>query len=312
MRIPINVAFAPLSRRTARWIVLWVFGLATTTLLIGLWGRAVSADEGTLRDGLRAAVHSDVVAAEMYQWLVEALAVGSGADRAEVASVLEDIGRAHATEVAVETVIDRTVDAALAPPGMASTIDVGAALQPVGMEMAQRLASAGVDVQPDIVTAVLEQLEPVVVAADYGAGIGGAVSTARSVLTTVAVVASLVLVASGTAAVLLADDRLVMTRSLVSRIAVSAFTFAVVTRIASWALDPEGGRSPIAAGGAVVLRSNGGLLIGIAAAGVTIVTALGVVIVRRRNGLRSGDGSPVAVVLDDEEDPTGERVLIHA
>lgn len=307
-----NIAFASLSRRTARWVVLWVFGLATTTLLIGLWGRAVSADEDALRASLRAAVHSEAVAAQMYEWLVETLAIGSGTDEAQLASVLEDVGRAQATEAAIETVIDRTVAAALAPPGTASTIDLGTTLQPVGTEMAERLSSAGVAVEPALVTATLEQLEPVVVAANYGAGIGAAVSTARSVLTTVAVVASLVLISSGTAAILIADDRLVMTRTLVSRIAVSAFTFAVVTRIASWALDPDGGRSPIAAGGAVLLRSNSGLLIAIAAAGVLMGTALGIVIMRRRKSVRPDRGSPVAAVLDEDEDPTGDRVLIHA
>jgi|GEM_PF-2536633 len=166
--------------------------------------------------------------------------------------------------------------------------------------MAEQLAEAGLDVPADSVTEALAELEPIVIAAQRGT-IAGAAATARGVLTTVAVVATLVALASGGLAIVLADDRIAMARTLVLRVAVGAVTFVIVARIGAWALDPERGRSSIAAGGSVLLRSNSALLVAIAVAGAVAGAGLGAYRVRRRRT----EPPPQPVEASDDDHAAG-------
>ncbi|CAN5344271.1 hypothetical protein BH24ACT7_BH24ACT7_00700 [soil metagenome] len=271
----------PPTRRFVSWLLLYVFGLSVTTLLVGVWGRAVSGDEAALRAGVRAAVEAELVADRVEDWLVEAIGAGSSVAGTPVADTLQRLGSSPEMGSAVDTLVTAIVDGAVAEPGTVAAVDVGSALAPVGRVMAEQLAEAGLDVPADSVTEALAELEPIVIAAQRGT-IAGAAATARGVLTTVAVVASLVALASGGLAIALADDRIAMARTLVLRVAVGAVTFVIVARIGAWALDPERGRSPIAAGGSVLLRSNSALLVAIAVAGAVAGAGLGAYRVRRR------------------------------
>ena len=130
-----------------------------------------------------------------------------------------------------------------------------------------------------------------------------AVWGARGALTVAALAATLIAIASGGLAVLLADDRIAQARTLVFRVAIGAMTFVLFARIGAWALDPAAGRSPVAAGGAALLRSQTGLMVAIMAAGALAGTGLGVYAVRRRR-IAAAQSDP-SVELD--EDPTAER-----
>ena len=112
---------------------------------------------------------------------------------------------------------------------------------------------------------------------------------------------------SGAAAVALADERIRQLRALVIRVGISAISFAVIIRIGGWAVDPEGGRSPIAAGGAVLLRSNGHVLAAVALGTAVVAAGMSIFLLRRR---RSQPATPEPV---DPSETTGEQpVLVGA
>jgi len=106
---------------------------------------------------------------------------------------------------------------------------------------------------------------------------------------------------AGGAALVLNEDRVRQLRSLAIRIGVSAMTFAIIIRIGAWAVDPAGGRSPIAAGGAVVLKSNGHILAAVAVGAATAATAISLGLVRRHGP------QPIPSGPDDTAETTGEQ-----
>ncbi|MBA2336183.1 MAG: hypothetical protein H0V96_00200 [Acidimicrobiia bacterium] len=279
------------SRRAAAWLLLYIFGLSITTLLVGLWGRAVSGDEEALQAGVRAAVETELVSDRMEDWLTQAVGAESSLSDTRVADRLERIGSSAVVGAAIDTLVVAMVDAAVAEPGTATTVDVGSALAPVGVAVAEELGAAGLPVSAESVTEALAGLEPIVLASERGI-ITGAAATARGLLTSVAVVATLAAMLSGGLSIALAGDRVAMARTLFSRVAVGTVTFAVFARIGAWALDPERGRSPIAAGGSVLLRSNTALLIVIAVAAAAATAGLGAYAVRRRR-LEAAASPPV-------------------
>ena len=111
----------------------------------------------------------------------------------------------------------------------------------------------------------------------------------------------------GGAAIMLNRDRIRQLRALAIRVGVSAITFAIVIRIGGWAVDPAGGRSPIAAGGAVLLKSNGHILASVAVGAAVIAAAMSVILLRRRRP-KPTTSDPV-----DISESTGEQpVLVGA
>ena len=288
------------TRRVAAWLLLYAFGLSLTTLLVGVWGRAVSGDEEALATGVRAAVATELVAERVETWLAEA---AGGIPEIEAAATLERVVATPEVAVAVDVLVEAIVEGAVAEPGRSATVDVAAALAPVGRVMAEELSGAGVEVAAEDVTAALSGLEPIVL--DASAQVAGVATTARGVLTVAALAATGVAAVTGGLSVYLADDRIRMARTLLLRVAVAAMTFVLFARIGAWALDPGGGRSPVAAGGAALLRSHTGILMAIMAAGALAGSGLGVFAVRRRRtGLVAVDGT-----FEGDDEPTSERVL---
>jgi hypothetical protein len=290
-----------IARRFATWLLLYAFGLSVSTLLLGVWGQAVSGDEGALATGVRAAVGTELVAERMETWLTEA---AEGMPEAEAGAILQRVATTPEVATAVDVFVEAIVDGAVAEPRRAGTVDVAAALAPVGRVLAEELAASGVAVSSEETTAALSGLEPIVL--DVSTQVAGVATTARGVLTVAALAATGVAAVTGGLSVFLSDDRIRMARTLLFRLAVAAMTFVLFARIGAWALDPGGGRSPVAAGGAALLRSHTGILLAIMATGALAGSGLGVYAARRR---RTGD---VAVVGTDdgEDEPTAERVLI--
>lgn len=261
---------------------MWVFGLATTVLLIGMWGRSVSSDEAAIAGGARAAVEAEAIADRVEDWVADGLAATAGAERAEVADALVGIGDTPQAHQAVGTIVEQAVAVAFAEPGSSAAIDVRTAMAPLGPVIGERLRDSGVPAPQEEVDAAIARMPDLVLSSGVDSAIAGAANRAHGLLTRVVVVAGLVLLLSGGVAVALSEDRLRMLRKLAVRIAVSALTFAVILRLGAWALDPEGGRSPIAAGGAVLLRSNGLLLPLLAAANLGAAFAITAAVRRRR------------------------------
>ena len=64
-------------RATLPW-TLWVFGLSTTLLLVGLWGRAVTVDDDVIARSTEAALSADLVTERVYDWIGSGLVAATG------------------------------------------------------------------------------------------------------------------------------------------------------------------------------------------------------------------------------------------
>ena len=286
----------PTPRAFTRSLALWLFGLCTTLMLIGLWGRAVTTDETTLADSARAVLQSELLNRRLDDWLTSALTEAGSVAPGTTEGLVATMVASPELDRAIDALVDSVVEASLAPPDQVSRLDLAPAVEQLEPAIDRALAHAGAPIDASTVTSGLGDLS--LTSRDLALasrGVGGA----RVFLTQVVLIAGVGLLLTGGAAIRLSDDRLDQVRSLCWRIALSGFTFSLILRLGAWAVDPSGGRSPLAAGGAVILRSN---------LHIPVVVTLGAVIagllflVRRR---RSVDVPA--------EDSTGEHpVLIDA
>jgi hypothetical protein len=267
---PVSSPKPPRARAISLAVVLWAFGLATTTLLVGVWGRSVANDSSTLTASALAALDPDTVAAQVAEWVASEAAGLPGVESTVTEIVIQGVSRSAASRVAIESIVTDVVEAASAPPGSSAVIDVAAAIEPLRPALIESMQAAGVEASPAEVDAFLRSIEGLVLTSAEQTATSGAISSARSALTTVMVAGAAGLVMFGTAAVRLSDDRSRMVRSLANRLMVSALTFALFLRIGAWAVDPGGGRSPLRESGAVLLSSNMAVLLGVASAGLAV------------------------------------------
>ena len=267
-------------RRVTLAVALWVFAISTTVLLVGIWGRSVTGDEATLQASAEAVLETEVVTDRVGEWLAEGLAAADGVEAAGVAAAVEAVDEMPAAQRAVDDIVDQVVTAALAPPGSSPSIDVAGALGPVVPDLLRELEANGVATSTTEVEAALEVVDTLTLPVEPSSDSGGVAREARAVLTKVIVVGLLGMLVGGLVAIAVSDDRWGRMRSLASRVAVSAFTFAILLQIGRWATDPEGGRSPLAAGGGVVMGSNWQVLLVVAAGGVAVAFAAGVAVRR--------------------------------
>jgi len=270
-------------------LAVWVFSVCTTLLLIGLWGRAVASDQVTLEESTRAVLESELVNDRVVAWLGEGFAAAearSGSDAARLADRLE---AAPEMQLAVDNLIDVVVTAALAPPGESSVIDVATVLAPVMPIVLESMDQADAAIGLDSIQSTVDELSAVVLPAPAGDEPVSVAAGAVSVLSTVVIMAVIGMLITAGAAMWLSAEPIAQLRALAIRLSVSAVTFAVILRAGSWAVDPSGGRSPIAAGGAVLLASNG-LLLALVALGAGAGAGVLTLWVRRRR-IRS---SPVS------------------
>ncbi len=244
-------------RVTLPW-VLWVFGLATTMLLVGLWGRAVTVDNDAIARSTEAALSVDLVTERVYGWIGDGLAAATGITDAESERVLDGVRGRPAVEGAVDALIDDVVGVLIAPPGAEPSIDVAAALTPLVPEVVSELGQQGIDVSPGTVEAAVEGLDPVTLDIGEAISVGVVIEQATTILTRGVVIAAVVLSVAGSAAVALAEDRLGMVRSLATRVSFSALSFAAFFRVGGWALDPDGGRSPLRRSGSIIIAGLAG------------------------------------------------------
>ncbi len=298
-------------------VVLWAFGLATTTSLVGVWGRSVAADTSTLRESALAMLDPETVSDRVTEWVVSEVATLPGVPRSALEIAVRSVADSPAARIAVASVVTDVVDAANAPPGSESEIDVAGAIEPLRPVVIAALEESGYQASPAEVDKFLRQIEGLVLTSAEQPVSSRTVSTARSTLTTVMFVGAGGLLLFGGTAVRLADDRSRMLRSLANRLIVSALTFALFLRIGAWAVDPRGGRSPVRESGAILLSSNLGEVLGVAIAGLAISAVATISIARlRRSRLRRPVGaehlaeaalSQPAPALDGTPHPTSAR-----
>ena len=203
-------------RITLPW-VLWAFGLATTLLLFGLWGRAVTVDNDSIARSTEAALSADLVSERVYGWIGDGLAATTGITDAESERVLDRVRERPAVVGAVDALVHDVIGALIAPPGSEPSIDVGAALTPLVPEVVSELGRQGIEVSAGAVEAAVEGLDPVTLDLGEGISVGVVTEQATAILTRGVVVAAVMLSVTGIAAVALAEDRFGMVRSLATR-----------------------------------------------------------------------------------------------
>lgn len=296
-------------RRFALAVVLWAFGLSTTTLLVGVWGRSVATDQTRISASVTAALDPETIASQIADWLATGAVDVSNMSEADVEEAVLRTVTSPAVQAAVQSVVEDVVAAASAPPGSSTVIDLRPVLDPLRAELGAGLAAADIEASPAQVDTVLEQVEELVLTSSEPIRESRAVTQARDALTVVMIVGAACLLLFGGVAVRLSGEPLTMLRSLANRLVVSAITFALFLRISAWAVDPGGGRSPIRASGAVLLDSNQGIIWVLALAGVVVSVAAGRLMRRRRRARRSS--APPSHRVQLQPDRAGESADHH-
>lgn len=263
------------ARRGSLSTVLWAFGLATTLLLVGLWGRAVTNDQSTIKDSARSVITSEIAVDRIYGWIEEGAASSGDFDPTTTQLVMSELSQHPEVEAAVDSLVDQFVAALFVENGVDVTIEVTDALVPVIPLIASSFAARGERIDEEAIVAALMEVEDVDLGAGDVAFIARTVNDARSLLSVIVVLAALTLALTGSAAIWLSSDRLAMARTLATRVVLSALSFAVLFRTAAWVLDPTGGGSPVAEGGSILLESNAQVFLFTAAVGGVVGAIVG-------------------------------------
>jgi hypothetical protein len=260
------------SRRFALGVAGWVFGLAATVLLGSIWGRAVVVDTGELADTLSPLAASELVAGRISAWL-EAELTTAGLGEAEAAQAAGRVLAHPGVGPVVEQLVAEGVEAAATGDLGSTSVDVAAILAPASGQITSGLNEAGVPVTDEQVVAALSRLDPIVVRDPADRPLIGAASPLATSLGTAAILGAGLMAISGTAYIAMSRDRLRALRSLVTRFALGALSFAVILRIGSWLVDPEGGRAPFRESVALLANSKWmvPLTIGLGAAGAAVL-----------------------------------------
>jgi hypothetical protein len=290
MELPDTSHLVKRAHSVAHATALWVFGVATTLVLAGLWGRAAITDPLTLGRAAEAVLESRVVQERISEWLVDGMAGLDDAGDAGTAALVAAVGARPEVDEVRDALIDDVVAAALAPPGSRREVDVAAAvalLVPVVLEEVDR---AGLGADPALLERSLTQAGEVVLDGGTGTWLDGLAVRAQTALTRVMVVGLLGMAIAAAGAIWLSEERSRQVRSLILRLGVSAATFALFLRLGAWAVDPAGGRSPLAAGSAALLSARGEILLAVAMA---TAAALGTITVVRRRSSGTDPGLAV-------------------
>ncbi len=227
------------ARRAVLATALWLFSISTTVLLAGMWGRAVASDNGAIEAGARAALESDVVSGLLTGWIADGIASAAvDLPQGTALSAATAVWEYPETTNVLAAAVDELVAAAFPPPGTSVSVDLATALRPLSSVVIVELEPRGVALTSSTIDAALAEIPEVVVGSVTESGLAGAVAVAA------------------------AQDPFRQLRALAIRVALSALTFAILLRLGAWALDPPGGRSPLAAGGSVLLSSNFHVLLG--------------------------------------------------
>ena len=145
------------------------------------------------------------------------------------------------------------------------------------------------------VEAALAQLDPLVIRDPADQPFVGASSPLAANLGTAAMLGAVLMLFAGAAYIVMSMDRMRAFRALLTRFALGALTFAVLLRIGSWLVDPEGGRAPFRE--SFALLANSKWMVPLTIGLVTMAAAIVFRVFRRRvrpaATSRSEDGRPI-------------------
>jgi len=280
-------------------LVLWAFGFATSMLLIGMWGRAVTIDSGTIRDSAAAGIDSDLATERVYTWLEAGIATATGVDEASARSVATAVAERPEFSHAVDVIVDDFIAGLFAEQGERTAVDLEQALAPLVPVVAAEAQRLDIPVEAGRLSSALDEAGSIELDTGEAASVVTVVDEARTFLTKVVMLAAFLLFITGALAVVLSEKRYAMVRSLSTRVVISALSYALMFRVAAWALDPSKGRSPILDGGSVLIGSNGHVFVIAALVAATIGTWGGYVAWRRARAKRVADAAPLRLEDDD-------------
>lgn len=233
----------------------WAFGMSVSILLLSLWGRAVVVDTDTLADSLSPLAGAGVVTDFVGDWMADEM-VDAGADPAMVEPAVDHYLQSSEVGNTLDQLVEETVHAAASSDPAGATIDMAALFRPSVPDTAAGLSAMGFGVTEGQVADVVEQFDPLVIRQPGAEAIVGPNSQTAARLGTAALLAVLALIGFGLGYVAISEDRVGAIRSLATRVAVGALSFAVFLRVGSWVLDPDRGRAPVQETVSVLARSK--------------------------------------------------------
>jgi len=291
------------ARSSALSVALWVFGLATSLFLLGMWGRTVAVDNATIEESARTVIDAEIATERINTWFEEGLATVADIDSDAAHAIAETVESRPEYQHAVDAIISAFVDSLFARQGETTTVDLEEALAPLVPVLVDEFGRRNIPLEESRIEDVLNDAGVVDLDAGEVASMAAVVADARLFLTQVVVMSLLALIVAGSLAVLLAQERFSMVRHLATRVAVAALSYAVVLRLAGWALDPSRGRSPVAGATSVLFASNQSVL-GIVAGVSGAISVAGYWVARRQRRGAVGDSA------DPVDDDTRELASV--
>ncbi len=252
----------------------WIFGIATTVLLISLWGRSVAGDQRVVVEAASELAKAELVTEQVVAWLVGGLDLAPATAQSPVREIVSSPEMQQAAASLVEEVVAAAYEPA-APP-----VDVGEILQPVAPLVTEELQAFGIAATEAQVLESLSRLPPITLAAEQASP--PIAETVKRPLSTATVLAALTMVMAAAFMLTFSQDRLATARGLALRIAVSGVSFAVILRLASWIADPGAGGSPLRRTLSVLLAASPEVPLVIGLLGAVL---LSLTVLKRRSGL---------------------------
>jgi len=275
-------------RRFLLSVTMLIFGISTSLLLLGVWGKAVTTDQGTVARSTQAIVDSDAATERIYDWIEDSIVGSQFVGAAEADAMVTEVRERPEVARAINDVIGAFVGALLASEERSAVIDLEAAIGPAVPAIADGLTRSGLPIDEASLAMALDDASAIKLDTNGAGKVASVIRTARGLVSRVVVVASLMMMLAAGVALLIANDRAAMLRTLALRVFFSALSYAALFRLGAWALDPNGGASPIASGGSILLGSNGDVFLIIALIAAA-VSGLGAWVVRqRRKRYRAG------------------------
>lgn len=201
-------------------------------------------DTDGLSDSLLPLSESEEVTVRFSNWMTTRL-VDSGVPRDQAGDAATLSLFTPEVKGALANLVGEVVKAAADPGSEESSVDMASIFAPTVPAVSASLASQGIPASEGQVAAIVASLDPLVVRKAGEGPMVGPISPVARRLGIASVLAVIALVVFGAMYLLVADNRARAMRTLSTRFAVGALTFALLLKLGSWVLDPGGGRAPV-------------------------------------------------------------------
>ena len=178
-------------RRIMLSIMMWVFGISTTLLLVGLWGRAVTIDQATVTESAQAVVDAEVAKDRIYAWIGDAVVESQSVGSAEAEALIAEIQTRSEVSVAINNVIGAFVGALFTPEGESAVIDLETAMAPAVPVIVEQFSERDLPVDEAALVSALGDAATIELDTEGAAGVASAMSDARALVSRVVVLAFL-------------------------------------------------------------------------------------------------------------------------